>query len=104
MVLEESYAIGREAVTNALTHSRGERVAVEIGYAPAQFRLRVRDDGRGIDPAILETGGRDGHFGLRGMRERARRIGANLEMRSAPAGGTEIELTVPAKTAYRSAG
>jgi len=102
MVLEESYAIGREALTNALTHSRGEHVAVEIGYAPAQFRLRVRDDGRGIDPAILETGGRDGHWGLQGMRERARRIGAHLELRSGPGGGTEIELTVSAKTAYRS--
>ena len=104
MVLEESYAIGREAVTNALTHSRGEHVAIEIGYAPAQFLLRVRDDGRGIDPAILETGGRDGHWGLQGMRERARRIGAHLELRSGPGVGTEIELTVSAKTAYRSAG
>jgi signal transduction histidine kinase/ligand-binding sensor domain-containing protein len=102
MVLEESYAIGREAVTNALTHSRGAHVAVEIGYAPAQFRLRIRDDGRGIEPAILEKGGRERHWGLQGMRERARKIGAHLELRTRPGRGTEIELTISAKTAYRS--
>ncbi len=101
MVLEESYAIGREALTNALVHSGGEHVAIEIGYAPARFRLRVRDDGRGIDPAIVGKGGKDHHWGLQGMRERARKIGAQFDLRSRPGDGTEIELSVPAKMAYR---
>ncbi|MEY2396099.1 MAG: hypothetical protein QOF94_2444, partial [Acidobacteriaceae bacterium] len=73
MVREECYWIGREAVVNALTHSNGRKVEVEISYDPRQFRLRVRDDGRGIDPKILEEGGRSDHWGLQGMRERAQK-------------------------------
>jgi signal transduction histidine kinase len=64
--------------------------------------LRIRDDGRGIDPEILGKGGRADHWGLQGMRERARRVGASLELWSRPGAGTEVELKVPAATAYRS--
>jgi len=102
LVLEEAFAIGREALINALSHSTGQHVEVEIIYDPQQFRLRVRDDGRGIDSAILEKGGRDKHWGLNGMRERAGKIGAQLELWSRPGNGTEAELTVPAGTAYRA--
>jgi signal transduction histidine kinase len=102
VVLEESYSIGREALVNALSHSEGQSVEVEITYDPKQFRLRVRDDGRGIEPEILEKGGREGHWGLSGMRERAQKIAGQLEFRSQPGTGTEVQLTVPAKTAYRS--
>jgi len=102
IVMEESYSIGREALINALTHSDGLHVEVEIIYDPRQFRLRVRDDGRGIDSGILEDGNRPDHWGLQGMRERAERIGGQLELWSRPATGTEVELTVPAATAYRS--
>jgi hypothetical protein len=66
MVLEESYSIAREALINALAHSGGLHVEVEIMYDPRQFRLRVRDDGRGVDPRILENGGRPGHWGMQG--------------------------------------
>jgi signal transduction histidine kinase len=103
MVLEEAYEIGREALANALVHSGAACIEVEVEYGPAQFHLRVKDDGRGIDAAILEKGGRENHFGLQGMRERARRIGAQLTLPSRPGGGTEITLTVPAATAYRAA-
>jgi signal transduction histidine kinase len=102
VVLEESYSIGREALVNALSHSEGQRVEVGIIYDPKQFRLRVRDDGRGIESKILEKGSREGHWGLLGMRERAEKIGGQLEFWSRPGTGTEVELTVPAKTAYRS--
>jgi signal transduction histidine kinase len=102
LVLEEVFAIGREAVINALSHSAGQHVEVEISYDARQFRLRVRDDGRGIDSAILEKGGRDNHWGLNGMRERASKIGGQLELWSRPGNGTEAELTVPAGTAYRA--
>ena len=102
LVLEESFLIGREAVINALSHSQGLKVAVEITYDPKQFRLRVRDDGRGIDSAILEQGGRSGHWGLQGMRERAQKLGGELEVGSRPGAGTEVSLTVPGATAYRA--
>lgn len=102
MVLEETYAIGREALLNALAHSGGHHIEAELTYDPKQFRLRIRDDGRGIDPAFLEKGGRDDHWGLRGMHERAKKIGAHLQLWSRPGAGTELELVVPAATAYRA--
>jgi signal transduction histidine kinase len=102
MILEESYSIGREALINALAHSGGLHVEVEIMYDPRKFRLRVRDDGRGVDPGILEKGGRPGHWGMQGMRERAQGMGAQLGLWSRPGSGTEVELSVPAATAYRS--
>src|SRR5262249_60070602 len=102
MVSEEAYCIGREAIVNALTHSKGHHVEVEITYDPRHFRLRIRDDGRGIDDRVLTDGGRADHFGLPGMRERAQRIGAQLQLWSRPATGTEVELSVPAATAYRT--
>lgn len=103
VVLEESFSIGREALVNALTHSDGRNVEVEITYDARQFRLRVRDDGRGIDSRILEEGGRPDHWGMQGMRERAQKIGAQLKVWSGTETGTEIELTIPGATAYQTA-
>ncbi|HKR85587.1 MAG TPA: two-component regulator propeller domain-containing protein [Terriglobales bacterium] len=100
LVLEETYCIGREALINALTHSEGFHVEVEITYDSRQFRLRIRDDGRGFDTAILEQGGRPDHWGLPGMKERAQRIGAQLELWSRSHTGTEVELRIPGATAY----
>jgi signal transduction histidine kinase len=101
LVLEECYRIGREAIINALSHSEGQHVEAEIAYDSRQFRLRVRDDGRGIEPKILAAGGRSGHWGLQGMRERAEKIGGQLRFWSRPETGTEVELTVPGATAYQ---
>lgn len=101
LVLEECYCIGREAIINALSHSEGQHVEAELAYDARQFRLRVRDDGRGIEPQILEAGGRSGHWGLQGMRERAEKIGGQLRFWSRPETGTEVELTVPGAMAYR---
>ena len=100
-IQEEAHSIGREALVNAFTHANARHVEVEIIYDPRQFRLRVRDDGRGIEPAILEEG-RPDHWGMRGMRERAERIGAELNIWSRPDTGTEVELTIPGTTAYVS--
>jgi signal transduction histidine kinase/ligand-binding sensor domain-containing protein len=104
VVLEESFCIGREALVNAFSHSGGDHVEVEITYDSRQFRLRVRDDGRGVDPAVVASGARSDHWGLPGMRERARKIGGQLELWSRPGSGTEVELTVPAATAYQDLG
>src|SRR5262249_14273361 len=82
MVLEETYLIGREAIANAFAHSQAQQIKVEMIYDHRHFRLRVRDDGRGIDKTILDGGGRPDHWGLQGMRERAQRTGAQLQIRS----------------------
>jgi signal transduction histidine kinase len=89
LVLEEVFAVGREALINALSHSAGQNVEVEITYDARQFRLRVRDDGRGIDSDILDQGGRANHWGLNG--ERASKIGGNL--RYGAAQGMEPKLS-----------
>ena len=100
LVLEECYCIGREAIINALSHSEAQHVEAEIAYDSREFRLRVRDNGRGIDPKILAEGGRPGHWGLQGMRERAQNMGGQLRFWSRVDTGTEVELTVPGATAY----
>ncbi len=96
---DEIYRIGREALINAFRHSRARHIEVEIRYHPSQFSVLVRDDGHGIDPKVLEEG-RSDHWGLSGMRERAKKIGAHLRLASSPAAGTEVELSVPAQTVF----
>ena len=76
---------------------------MEIAYDRQFFRLRIRDNGKGIDPSVLESGARQGHWGLPGVRERSKRIGARLKLWSEPGAGTEAELTVPARIAYGTA-
>ncbi len=96
---DEIYRITREALRNAFIHAGARQIEAEITYDPRRLRLRIRDDGRGIDPAILEAG-RSGHYGLPGMRERATQIGAKLNIWSGVGTGTEIELSIPGSIAY----
>lgn len=93
------YSIGREALTNAFRHAQAKNIEVELEYAPYGLRVLLRDNGIGFDSKILRFG-RHGHWGLSGMRERAKRIGARLRLFSRPAAGTEIELIVPAQIAF----
>jgi signal transduction histidine kinase/ligand-binding sensor domain-containing protein len=95
---EEIVQIGREALRNALQHTHGA-VHVDIHYAPNRFRLIVDDEGQGISSTIMESGV-PGHFGLRGMRERATRIASTLTIESKLRGGTHVQLSVPARMAY----
>jgi signal transduction histidine kinase/ligand-binding sensor domain-containing protein len=97
---DEVFRIAREVIRNAFAHAAASLVEVEIRYDQDQLRLRVRDDGKGIDPKVL-AGGQSGHFGIPGMRERAQRIGARLDFWSEMGAGTEVELTVPASMAYQ---
>jgi signal transduction histidine kinase len=97
---DEIYKIAGEALRNAFRHAQAGRVEVEIRYDTEQFRLRVRDDGKGIDPKVLATKGREGHYGLRGMPERAALIGGKLAVWSEVGTGTEVELVLPARIAY----
>lgn len=96
---DEIYRIGREALVNAFRHARAQRIEVELEYATDGLRVAVRDDGCGIDPQVLRSG-RDGHWGLSGMRERAERIGGRFSVRSRAASGTEVELSVPSHIAF----
>ena len=98
---DEVYRIGREALINAFRHAHARKIELELKYSPARLDMTVRDDGRGIDPKVLQTG-RDGHWGLSGMRERADRIGASLHVMSNASAGTEVELSVPGKLAFQS--
>jgi signal transduction histidine kinase len=97
---DEVYRIASEAVRNAFRHSHAARIEVEIRYDPGQLRLRVRDDGKGIDENVLGGGGRAGHYGLPGMHERAKLVGGKLAIWSELESGTEAELTIPASVAY----
>jgi ligand-binding sensor domain-containing protein/signal transduction histidine kinase len=99
---DEIYRILREALRNAYAHARAHRIEAEIAYGEKLLRIRIRDDGVGIDPHVLERGERAGHWGLPGMRERAKQIGGDLDVWSELGAGTEVELTVPASIAYRS--
>lgn len=100
IVREGVYRIAREVVRNAFRHAQAHRIEAEILYGDHQFRVRVRDDGRGMPPQMLEKAGRAGHWGLTGIRERAQKIGATLDFWSEVGAGTEMQLTVPASTAY----
>jgi signal transduction histidine kinase/ligand-binding sensor domain-containing protein len=99
IVRDEVNRIASEAVRNAFLHAQAGRIEVEIRYDERQFRLRVRDDGKGIDEKVLDEG-RTGHYGLPGIRERAKLVGGKLAIWSELDSGTEIELTVPASAAY----
>ena len=100
MVQEEILRIARELLRNAFQHAHAHRIEAEIRYDADVFRMLVRDDGRGIDPKILKDGGRPGHWGMAGVHERARGIGARLEFWSEAGAGTEARLTLPAAIAY----
>ncbi len=99
-VRDKIYLIGREALLNAFRHSKANTIEVELEYGLKQLRILVRDDGRGIEPEVLVSG-REGHWGLSGMRERAEVIGASLKLFSRAGAGTEVELSVPGRIAYK---
>jgi signal transduction histidine kinase/ligand-binding sensor domain-containing protein len=99
VIRDEIYHIGREALVNAFRHSRAKAIEVELEYGLKQLRLLVRDNGRGIDQQVLRSG-REGHWGIPGMRERAEEIGASLKLWSRQGAGTEVELSIPGRIAY----
>jgi signal transduction histidine kinase/ligand-binding sensor domain-containing protein len=100
---DEIFRVAGEAMRNAFRHAHARQVEVEIHYDVRQLRLRIRDDGKGIDTAVLAQGAREGHYGLPGMRERAKSIEGKLTLWSAPGAGTEVELAIPASHAYSAA-
>jgi signal transduction histidine kinase/ligand-binding sensor domain-containing protein len=97
---DEVYWIAGEAVRNAFKHAQAQRIEVELRYEERQLRLRVRDDGKGMDSKFLNKDEPAGHYGLRGMRERAKLMRGKLVVWSELDSGTEVELSIPASTAY----
>jgi signal transduction histidine kinase len=97
IVLDEVHRITYEAIRNASSYSRAANLNVELNYA-RDLLVRIRDNGIGIDRDVLARG-KEGHFGIRGMHERAERIGAKLRLKSTVA-GTEVELIVPGHLAF----
>ncbi|MGJ5816448.1 ligand-binding sensor domain-containing protein [Paludibaculum fermentans] len=99
---DELYRIGCEAIRNAVKHSGGSKVQVELNYG-TNLELKVRDNGKGIPREISERG-REGHFGLATMQERAERIGGRLRIFSTPGAGAEVQLVVPGQLLYTEPG
>jgi signal transduction histidine kinase len=101
MIRDELYRIAREALRNAFQHAHARHIEAEIAYGERTFRLRIRDDGEGIPPE-LPAEGRPGHYGMPGMRERAKQIGAKIDIWSGAGAGAEINLNVAGSIAYRT--
>lgn len=99
-MFEEASFIMKEAMSNAYEHSGGDLLTVHLNYRPDVLLLEVRDNGSGIDPAILEAGEKPGHWGLMGMRERAKQMSAKLTIESQPGNGTRVTLCIPGRIAY----
>src|SRR5260370_13179066 len=92
--------VGRQAITNALQHAHARRIHVLLSYGEQQLRIRVQDNGRGINEETLNLG-RPEHYGIAGMYERAERLGSSISIRSRVGKGTEIDLSVPGHLVYQ---
>jgi len=101
IVSEEIFNIGREAINNSFLHSQGSKVEAELVYSKTSITLRVRDDGRGLEPSVLKSGRTVDHWGLPGMRERAASLGAEFQIYSKAGFGTEVELRIAGRIAFQ---
>ena len=101
IVRDDIHLIAREALRNAFRHAQADHIEAEVTYGARELRVRIRDDGKGIDPQHVSQG-RARHWGLAGMRERAVQIGAQLDLWSEAGAGTEVELRIPGALAYRA--
>jgi signal transduction histidine kinase len=100
LVGDEVYRIAREAMANAFRHAAAHRIDVEVSFTSDELRVRIQDDGRGISDEVVQAG-RPGHFGLHGMRQRAKNIGATLKVWSRIDVGTEVAVIVPGRSAFQ---
>ncbi len=99
VLLDDVYRIGREAIVNAFQHAGATKIEVEVEYAANRLRMLVQDNGCGIDAQLLQSG-KAGHWGLTGIRERAERIGAEVNLFSNSGAGTQVVLTIPGELAF----
>ena len=99
-IQEQLFLVGREAVINALRHSKATKIEVEIQYLRDLLWVFVRDDGCGINPEAVQRGS-DSHWGLRGMRKRAEKLGARFAIWSRTGAGTEMCVAIPVDVTKR---
>jgi signal transduction histidine kinase/ligand-binding sensor domain-containing protein len=99
IVRDDIHRIAREALRNAFRHAQASHIEAEVTYRARELRVRIRDDGTGIDAQLLNAG-RSRHWGLTNMRERAQQIGSELSLWSEVGAGTEVELRIPDSVAY----
>ena len=99
-IWEELYRIGYEALWNAYRHARASEMTVFVSYGERELLIRIGDDGRGIATGTLQSAEASGHFGLAGMKERARGMNAKLHIESAEGRGTRVEIRINALLAY----
>ena len=98
LVQEEILQISKEAIRNACAHSNGKNISIVLTYG-SDFAIEISDDGMGLTPSMVETG-KDGHFGLHSMRQRASRIGGRLRINSKAGNGTVVLAEIPGRVAY----
>jgi signal transduction histidine kinase/ligand-binding sensor domain-containing protein len=99
-VSTELSKIAREALSNAFQHAEASAIEVEVSYGTNRMRLRVRDNGKGFDPALLRVSSGPQHLGLKNMRKRAETVKAIFNLWSRPGMGTELEAMIPGELAY----
>jgi signal transduction histidine kinase len=100
LLQDEICRIGLEILRNAFRHASAKLIEVEIRYDSKELHMRIRDDGIGIDPKVLDAGASPGHWGLPGVRERAKLVGAKLDFWTQKGMGTEVQVEVPDFIAY----
>jgi signal transduction histidine kinase len=100
-VWNEIYWIAREALANAFRHAGAQHIDCTVEYGKREFRLSVKDDGRGFPAEVQQQGARSGHWGLIGMRERAQKVGGKIGISNEPGGGTTVSVRIPATHAYK---
>jgi len=98
--LDELYQVAKELVTNAVQHANADHIDILINYGRWKLTLRVNDDGCGVDKNMAKGGSPAGHFGLLGVRERVRALGAHITIRTRPEGGMQVEVRLSAVRAY----
>jgi signal transduction histidine kinase len=86
--------IAQEAITNALNHAHPTQITLHLSTTPSLLTLRVSDNGQGFDPSA-QTHGQPGHFCCIGIRERARKVGAEVRWESETGKGTAVCVDLP---------
>ena len=97
----EVFCALREAAVNSVRHAQASRIAVELCFLPRMLEACVIDDGIGIDRKVAHTG-RQGHYGIVGMRERIGHLGGRIAVAPMPQGGTAVRIRIPARAAYET--
>ncbi|WBO21784.1 sensor histidine kinase [Sphingomonas abietis] len=99
-IADDIAQIASEALANAVRHAKATALKISIDYGGRRLVVTVTDDGLGLPAEVKVSGGREGHYGLVGMRERSARMGSKIEIGDAPGKGTRIRLSLPARRAY----